>query len=63
VQPGRMLAVGSIVAVAAHFVGSSAVEVTTSERWVYTSKAIAVASRIEDAAFALAHVTDSSVVA
>jgi hypothetical protein len=58
-----MLDVGSVMAVVAHSAGSSTTVVAASERWVYASKATTVASRIEDAAFALAPTTGSSVVA
>jgi hypothetical protein len=61
--PGGMLVVGSIVAVATHFVGSSATVVAPSECWVYASEATTVASIIEDAAFQLAPMIGSSVVA
>jgi hypothetical protein len=60
-----MLAIGSVVAVAAHSTGSSAVVVTASACWVSASEAMTVASRIEGVAFAfaLASVFGSSVVA
>jgi hypothetical protein len=58
-----MLVVGSTVAVAIHFAGSSVVVVAVSERWVSTFEAVAIASGIEDAAFALAFATGPSVVA
>jgi hypothetical protein len=55
--------VGSTMAVAIHFACSSAMVVATFEHWVSTSEAAIVASRIEDAASALASAADSSVVA
>jgi hypothetical protein len=58
-----MLAVGSDVVVAIHSTGSSAKVVTTSEHWVSASEAVAIASRIGGATFALASVADSSAVA
>jgi Asp/Glu/hydantoin racemase len=58
-----MLAVGSIVVVAAHSAGSSVVVVTTSARWVSAFEAAVGASGIEGAAFALASTTGSSVMA
>jgi hypothetical protein len=58
-----MLVVGSTMAVAIHFACSSAMVVATFEHWVSTSEAAVVASRIEDAASALASTADSSVVA
>jgi hypothetical protein len=61
--PGGMLAVGSVIAVAIHSTGSSAVVVTSSQRWVSTSEAVAVTSGIEGTAFALASMAGSSVVA
>jgi hypothetical protein len=61
-QPGVMLVVGSVVAVVAHFAGSFAKVVAASERWVYASEATSIASRIEDAAFALAPAVSSSMV-
>jgi hypothetical protein len=39
-----MLAMGSIVVVAAHFAGSSTVVVTASEHWVSASESMAIAS-------------------
>jgi hypothetical protein len=58
-----MLAVCSVMAVAAHSTGSSTALVTATESWVYASEATVVASGIEDAVFALAPMTSSSVVA
>jgi hypothetical protein len=57
-----MLVVGSVVAVVVHSVGSSAVVVATSERWVSASEAAAIAYGIEGATFALASAADSSMV-
>jgi hypothetical protein len=53
----------SVVAVAAHPVGSSAVMFATMEHLVSTSGTVAVASKIGGAAFASVSVFDSSVVA
>jgi hypothetical protein len=61
--PDRMLAAGSIVAVVVHSSCSSTVVVSGSEHWVSTFKVVAIASEIEGAAFALASVAGSSVVA
>jgi hypothetical protein len=47
---GGMLDVGSVVAVAVHSIGSSAVMVASFEHWVSATKVVAVASRIEDTA-------------
>jgi hypothetical protein len=55
--------VGSIVAVAVHYAGSSATVVAASEHWVFASEAAAIASGIEGAAFALTSAAGSSVVA
>jgi hypothetical protein len=63
VLPGGMLVVGSIMAVVVHYVGSSVVVVTASEHWVSASGAMAIASEIVGAAFALASMTSSSAVA
>jgi hypothetical protein len=49
--------------VAVHSVSSSAMVVAASACWVSASKAAAVASEIEGAAFALASVAGSSAVA
>jgi hypothetical protein len=61
--PSGMLAMDSVVAVAAHSAGSSATVVATSVCWVSTSEATTVASRIKGAAFTLAYVAGSFVVA
>jgi hypothetical protein len=61
--PGRTMAMGSIMAVATHSADSSTAVVAASVCWVSTSEAIAVASEIEGAAFALASVASSSAVA
>jgi hypothetical protein len=58
-----MLAVGSVMAVAAHSTGSSATVVAASAHWVSTFDFAVVASRIEGAAFAFASAAGSSVVA
>jgi hypothetical protein len=58
-----MLAVDSVVVVAAHFAGSSATVVAISMCWVSASEATTGASRIKGAAFALAYVAGSFVVA
>jgi hypothetical protein len=58
-----MLVVGSLVAVVVHSAGSSALVVAASEHWVSASRVVAVASKIEGAAFVLASVADSSMVA
>jgi hypothetical protein len=55
--------VGSVMAVVVHSASSSAAVVTTSERWVSTSGATAIAPKIEGAAFALAFAASSSTVA
>jgi hypothetical protein len=60
---GGMLAMGSDAAEVVHSAILSAAVVTTSERWVLAPEAVAVASRIGGAAFALASMADSSVVA
>jgi hypothetical protein len=60
--PGRMLAVGSTVAVAVYSVDSSAAVVSASMCWVSASEAVADASKIVGAAFALASVVGSSTV-
>jgi hypothetical protein len=57
-----MLAVGSTVAVVVHSVDSSAVVLSASMCWVSASEAVADASKIVGAAFALASVVDSSAV-
>jgi hypothetical protein len=58
-----MLAVGSVMAVAAHSTSSSATVVAASKHWVYASEAAAIASGIEDVVFSLAPTTGSSMVA
>jgi hypothetical protein len=58
-----MLAVGSDTAVAVHSAGSSATVVAASEHWVLASEAAAIASGIGGAAFALASMAGSYVVA
>jgi hypothetical protein len=58
-----MLVVGPVIAVLVHSVGSSVVVVTASEHWFSASGAVAVASKIEGATFALACVAGSSAVA
>jgi hypothetical protein len=60
---GGMLAAGSVMAVAANAIGLSAAVVAVSERRVSASGAMTIASEIEGAAFALASVAGSSVVA
>jgi hypothetical protein len=55
--------VSSVVAVAVHSTGSSTAVVTASEHWIPASGATTVASEIEGAAFALASMTGSSVMA
>jgi hypothetical protein len=60
---GGMLAVGSVMAVAIHSTGSSAAVVAASEHWVSASGVVVVASEIEGAAFALASMASSSMVA
>jgi hypothetical protein len=55
--------VDSVVVVAAHSAGSSATLVATSVCWVSASEATTVASRIKGAAFTLAYVAGSFVVA
>jgi hypothetical protein len=60
---GGMLAAGSIVVVVVHSIGSSVVVIATSEHWVSTSGAVAIASEIEGTAFALTSMAGSSVVA
>jgi hypothetical protein len=57
--PGGMLGVCSVVAVAIHSASSFA----ASARWVSASEAMTIASEIEGAAFALASMAGSSVVA
>jgi Na+/proline symporter len=59
--PGGMLGVGSVMVVAVHSTCLSTVMVAASERWVYASGVVAIASKIEGAAFALAFVVGSSV--
>jgi hypothetical protein len=63
--PGKILAVGFVMAVVVHSTSSSAMVVVASERWVSASEALAIASKIEGAAFAfaLASVASSSMVA
>jgi hypothetical protein len=61
--PGGMLAVGFVMAVAAHSTSSSAAVVVTSECWVSSYGVADTASEIEGAVFALASVAGSSVVA
>jgi hypothetical protein len=61
--PGRMLVVGSIMAVVVHSACSFATVVAASEHWVSTSGAMAVASEIEGDAFVLASAAGSIVVA
>jgi hypothetical protein len=60
--PGRMLAVGSTVAVVVHSIDSFAAVVSASMCWVSASEAVADASKIVGAAFALASVVGSSAV-
>jgi hypothetical protein len=61
--PGGILVVRFDTAVAAHSTGSSAMVVIASEHWVSAYEAATVASRIVGAAFALAPVAGSSMVA
>jgi hypothetical protein len=61
--PGGILVVGSVMVVAIHSTGSSTTVVIASACWVSTSIATTVASIIEGAAFALASVAGSSMVA
>jgi hypothetical protein len=55
--------VGSVMAAAAHLVGSSAVMFTAMEQLVFASGTVAVASEIGGAAFASASAFSSSAVA
>jgi hypothetical protein len=60
---GEILVEGSIVAAAAHLVGSSAVMFAAMEHLVSASSTVAVAYEIGGAAFASVSVFDSSAVA
>jgi hypothetical protein len=60
---GKVLVVVSIVAIAAHLVGSSGVMFAAMEHLVSASGTVAVASEIGGAAFASVSAFDSSVVA
>jgi hypothetical protein len=60
---GEILVAGSVVATAAHLIGSSAVMFTAMENLVSTSGTVAIASEIGGTAFASASVFGSSVVA
>jgi hypothetical protein len=60
---GGILVAGSVVAAAAHFVGSSTVVFTTMEHLASASGIMAVASEIWGAAFASTSAVGSSVVA
>jgi hypothetical protein len=61
--PGGKLAVSSVVAVVVHSTGSSVAVVTASEHIFSAYEVAAIASEIEDTAFALASLAGSSVVA
>jgi hypothetical protein len=60
---GEILVAGSVVAAAAHLVGSSAVVFATTEHLVSASGIVAVASEIGGVAFASVSAFGSSVVA
>jgi hypothetical protein len=60
---GELLVVDSVVAVAAHLVGSSAMMFAIMEHLVSASSTVAVASEIGDTVFASVSAFGSSVVA